>query len=112
MPFRIDMSALILAALQKEPLHGYEIVRRIRETGGAGKLSEGQIYPYLHDLENRGLLVGEWQTDTGAAARKVYRLTPKGHGELERQKSLWNKFASGVGSLLATGLVKMEETNG
>ncbi len=41
MAFKGDIKALILGALQLEPLHGYEIVRRIRETGGVGRLSEG-----------------------------------------------------------------------
>lgn len=110
MAFRGDIKALILGALQTEPLHGYEIVRRIRETGGAGKLSEGQIYPYMHELEAAGLVTAEWQTDTGAAPRRVYQLTPDGTKELAKQKAAWSKFVSGVGSLLATGVAA--EANG
>ena len=101
MAFRGDICALILGALRSEPLHGYEIVRRIREAGGGGRLSEGQIYPYLHKLENDGMVTAEWQTDTGAAPRRVYQLTPKGTKELERQRALWKDFVSGVGTLLA-----------
>ena len=100
MAFRGDIKALALGALQNEPLHGYEVVRRIRESGVAGKLSEGQIYPYLHELEEDGFVTAEWRTDTGAAPRRVYQLTPAGIAELTRQKQAWQKFAIGIGSIL------------
>ena len=108
MAFRGDINALILAALQAGPEHGYQIVRRLREAGAVSKLSEGQIYPYLHELEGEGLLAAEWQTDTGAAPRKVYRITPKGEGELHKHRDAWEKFSSGVGSLLAGQPKKIE----
>jgi PadR family transcriptional regulator PadR len=106
MAFRGDLNALILGALNSGPLHGYEIVRRIRDAGGAEKLSEGQIYPYLHKLEEAGSLVAHWRTDTGAAPRRIYELTPKGHKELESQRAAWEKFAAGVGSLLSANVAK------
>jgi PadR family transcriptional regulator, regulatory protein PadR len=106
MAFRGDLYALILGTLQGGPLHGYEIVKRIRETGAAGRLSEGQIYPYLHKLESEGMVTAEWQTDTGAAPRRVYQLTPSGFKELERQKGVFEKFIAGVGGLLAVDPVK------
>jgi PadR family transcriptional regulator PadR len=106
MAFRGDLNALILGALNSGPLHGYEIVRRIRDAGGAEKLSEGQIYPYLHKLEEEGSLEAHWRTDTGAAPRRVYDLTLKGHQELDRQRALWERFAAGVGSLLSMKVAK------
>ncbi len=111
MAFRGDIQALILGTLQTEPLHGYEIVRRIRETGGAGRLSEGQIYPYLHQLEEAGWVTAEWQTDTGAAPRRVYQLTPTGRSELSRHRKLWKEFVSGVDSLLGPDIANMETGN-
>src|SRR5579871_4204587 len=99
MAFRGDINALILASLSNESLHGYEIVRRIREAGGGGKLSEGQIYPYLHKLEEQGMVTAEWQTDTGAAPRRVYQITPQGQKELDQQRAVWKKFAAGVSDL-------------
>jgi DNA-binding PadR family transcriptional regulator len=101
MGFRSDVSALILGALQNGPQHGYSIVRRIRESGAATKLSEGQIYPYLHRLEREQHVTAEWRTDTGGAPRRVYQITESGLAELSRQRSAWQKFSSGVGVLLA-----------
>lgn len=111
MAFRGDVKALILGAIRAEPLHGYEIVRRIRESGGAGRLSEGQIYPYLHELEESGFVTAEWRTDTGAAPRRVYELTPEGRAELARQRESWTKFVSGVGAVLGTEAVTLEAGN-
>jgi len=112
MAFKSDIKALILGTLQSEPLHGYEIVRRIRETGGVGKLSEGQIYPYLHQLEEAGQVTAEWQTDTGAAPRRVYQLTPAGKVELSHHRAQWEKFISGVSSVLGQNVTTMEARNG
>jgi PadR family transcriptional regulator PadR len=112
MAFRIDIKAMILGTLQAEPLHGYEIVRRIRESGGAGKLSEGQIYPYLHQLEEAGLVTAEWQTDTGAAPRRVYQITPEGKLELSSHRAQWEKFVAGVGSVLGSSVISMEGQSG
>ncbi len=111
MAFRSDISAVILGALQPGPSHGYQIVRRIRESGCAQRLSEGQIYPYLHRLEREGLVCAEWQTDTGAAPRKVYELTPAGLAELNRQRKIWENFSAGVGNLLAARTTDLEAGN-
>ncbi|HZH97425.1 MAG TPA: PadR family transcriptional regulator [Fimbriimonadaceae bacterium] len=101
MAFRGDMNALILGALAEGPLHGYEIVRKIRNSGGAPKLSEGQIYPYLHKLEEAGYLEANWHTDTGAAPRRVYELTPSGRQELEKQRKEWKRFSESIASILS-----------
>jgi PadR family transcriptional regulator PadR len=111
MAFRSDINALVLGALQAEPLHGYQIVKRIRETGGAGKLSEGQIYPYLHKLEAEGLVSAEWQTDTGGAPRRVYQINEAGLRELQKHREHWHKFVSGVGSILAVSNPNSEASN-
>lgn len=42
MAFRSDISALILGTLQAEPLHGYQIVRRIREAGEPESFPKGR----------------------------------------------------------------------
>ena len=108
MAFRGDIKALILGTLQSESLHGYEIVRRIRETGGARRLSEGQVYPYLHQLEGVGMVTAEWLTDTGVALRRVYKLTPEGRAELTRHRAFWEKLVARLCSALGTGLKTLE----
>ena len=111
MSFRSDIGTLVLGALQAGPLHGYQIVRRIKEKGDLQRLTEGQVYPYLHKLERQGFVLAEWQTDTGAAPRKVYELTQAGLAELDRQRGVWEKFSAGVSSILAAELNRPEGHN-
>jgi len=75
-------------------------------------MSEGQIYPYLHELEESGSVTAEWQTNTGAAPRKVYQLTPEGRTQLSKHRADFKKFIAGVGSVLGADQSGMEAVNG
>ena len=58
----------------------------IEELGRHGyKLSPGTMYPLLHSLEKRGLLVSKEKRD-GKRYRKVYRATPTGRKALVTAK--------------------------
>ncbi|MEO7717511.1 MAG: helix-turn-helix transcriptional regulator [Capsulimonas sp.] len=101
MAFRSDLDTLTLSVLQTEALHGYEIAKRINAKGEAAfHAKEGQLYPILHRLENEGVIQADWIPQEGKPARKVYRLTETGKGELEKLTEAWRKFAQAVESLL------------
>src|SRR5580658_1665783 len=89
--------ALILAVLAEGPRHGYGIAREIeRLSSDALKLGEGTLYPALRTLEHEGFIEGEWEIQASGPARKIYRLTESGHGELNRYKSAWRQFTEAV----------------
>gem|GEM_PF-5135057 len=45
----------ILSVLEQQPLHGYEISRRIeQDSGGALRFTLAALYPLLYRMENRG----------------------------------------------------------
>ena len=49
---RGHLESLILAVLDREPAHGFDIMKRLDEEGrGALALREGTIYPILYRLE-------------------------------------------------------------
>jgi DNA-binding PadR family transcriptional regulator len=101
MAFRSDLDALILSVLQAEALHGYEIAKRINAKGEtAFHAKEGQLYPILHRLENEGKIQADWIPQDGKPARKVYRLTETGEGELKKLIESWREFSQAVNSLL------------
>ena len=103
MSYRTDTRALVLAALKDGPKHGYAIGKSIREgSGDLLKLGEGQLYPLLHELEEKGFVSGEWEGVPGDPPRRVYTLTSTGEGELLRRAKKWADFAGAVGSLLST----------
>lgn len=71
----------ILLTLSKEgALHGYELTRMIRnniESMGFGLNMTG-LYRHLNTLEDRGMLVSEWDLAGKGPARRRYALTPAG----------------------------------
>ena len=83
------------------PIHGYGIAKRIRKISREVlQVPQGSLYPALHRLENRKLLVAEWKlSDTGRGA-KFYRLTPKGRAGLEEQIESWSRLVEAVGLIL------------
>lgn len=101
MSFKSDLEALILGVLQGNALHGYEIAKRIKERGGeALAVGEGRLYPALHKLESAGKVTATWEPREGKPPRRIYELTEAGTRELTEQKLAWQKFTTGVGSIL------------
>ncbi|MEZ0326317.1 MAG: PadR family transcriptional regulator [Fimbriimonas sp.] len=101
--FRGDLEALILGALQRSPMHGYELAKHLKDAGSQVLIfGEGQLYPALHKLERDQFIEATWIPQEGRPSRKVYQLTEKGRLELARQQRSWKEFASAVGRVLGT----------
>ena len=95
------LDVLILKALAGEPLHGYEIVRRVgASTGGAVTIEDGSLYPALYRLEKRGQIKGQWGVSDAGRRARFYTLTAAGEKALAAQTDAWAKFAAGVSKLL------------
>lgn len=96
------LDLLILRAVAAGPLHGYAIAQRLEHASrGVVQVPEGSLYPALHRLENRGFLAADWKkTETGREA-KFYRLTRKGHKELDAEAASWQRLTEAVGLILA-----------
>lgn len=96
----MNLDLLLLAALKKEPAHGYRISEFLRErTGGVLDFPEGTIYPALHRLERAGLLTSRWEV-AGGRKRRVYRLTRRGRSALTRQRREWAELSRAVEAVL------------
>jgi PadR family transcriptional regulator PadR len=95
------MDFLLLAAIARQPLHGYGVVEAIRDVSdGELDLAEGTVYPALYRLEGAGLLASAWTT-VGGRRRRVYRLTKRGRARLERERKEWKTFAGAVRAVTA-----------
>lgn len=101
---RGHLEGLILAALEREAAHGWDIWRRLEQaSGGALALKEGSLYPALYRLEQQGLIAARWDTDTTdrpGPRRRVYRLTTKGKRRLSAARNEWQQFVAVLGQLL------------
>jgi DNA-binding PadR family transcriptional regulator len=84
-----------------EPLHGYEMIRRLEESSqGLFQFKEGLVYPALHRMEQEGLISSRWTGEAGSRRRKVYTLTEKGHARLVQDVRRWRALSQGVDRLL------------
>ena len=66
------LDAVLLAALEGGPRHGYAVIEALRQsTGGQLDLPTGTIYPALRRLEQAGLIAGTWSVVGGPAPPRV-----------------------------------------
>ncbi len=73
-----ELRVALLALLDEQPGHGYDLMTRLAErSGGAYRASAGAIYPTLQQLEDERLVRVEAED-----GRKVYRLTAEGRRAL------------------------------
>jgi len=98
------LDAIVLAALEAGPAHGYAIIETIRSRSSKTfDLPEGTVYPALHRLEQAGLLSSTWTTPPSGRRRRVYSLTKAGATALASRRRAWTRFSQAVDSLLAGG---------
>jgi PadR family transcriptional regulator PadR len=90
----------ILALLEQEPLHGYEISKRIsQQTGGVLQFNLASLYPLLYRMEKRGLLKGKWEEAKSGRQRRFYHLTPVGKKQLAPLRAEWARFFQALNSI-------------
>ena len=67
---------IILQYLQKESMHGYQIITNIRKGFGV-YFGPSTVYPLLGTLEKKGYIKSAWNMNS-ERPRKVYTLTDQG----------------------------------
>jgi PadR family transcriptional regulator PadR len=83
----------VLAVLEQQPLHGYEIARRIeQESDGALRFTLASLYPLLYRMEKRGWTKATWETTPAGVRRRCYGLTARGVRQLGATRREWDAF--------------------
>ena len=96
------LDVLILTALSKEPLHGYDVVEWIRTTTeDTLQIEDGALYTSLHRMEKRGWLEPHWRVSPKGRRAKYYRLTAEGRKQLKAGERNWTRFADAVSKVFA-----------
>ena len=95
------LDLLILKTVALGPIHGYAIAQRLQQISqDVVQIPGGSLYPALHRLENRKLLLAEWgRTETGREA-KFYRLSRRGKQQLQAGSESWQRLSDAVGLIL------------
>lgn len=88
---------LVLALLEAEPRHGYELQKLIEaRSGGVLTFHVASLYPLLYRMEERGWIVGRWVEKAGERRRRFYRLTAAGRAVLDAQRASWREFVAAI----------------
>ena len=88
---------LILALVEEQALHGYDIARRIEtRSDGTLRFTLASLYETLYRLEERGLLRGRWVERAGQRRRRYYRITESGRRMLVAQRQDWARFIAAL----------------
>jgi DNA-binding PadR family transcriptional regulator len=98
---------LVLALLEEEERHGYDIARLIAaRSDGVITFHAASLYPTMYRLEAKGLIEGRWvekghlrqgsSAQAGTRRRRYYRLTPGGRGVLSKQRAVWATFSAAL----------------
>ena len=78
----VEPSLLLL--LRERPLHGYELIERLPELAGEGRIDVGNLYRLLRALEAEDLVTSEWSAELPGPAKRTYELTAEGRRLLDR----------------------------
>ena len=91
------LKTIVLKLLSEtKQMYGYEITQKVKElTGSKIVITEGALYPLLHQLEAEGLVTTE-TVNIGKRVRKYYTLTQTGN---ERAKEKLYEFADFINTM-------------
>ena len=84
---------VVLAFLDDQPRHGYELTQLIEErSAGALTFNFASLYATLYKLEERKWIKGRWVEKAGQRRRRYYSITPQGREVLAAQRREWQQF--------------------
>lgn len=79
----MHLAAFSLLLLAERPRHGLALHEDVNALLPASlQIDAGNLYRVLREMEKRGVVTSEWDTQGAGPARRVYAITPAGHDEL------------------------------
>jgi transcriptional regulator len=94
---------LILRTLSHGPLHGYAIVKRIKEASREGlQVEDGSLYPALNRMLVKGWLAAEWGVSENNRKARFYRLTPEGRRQLDKEAGEFDRLVRAIQLVMRT----------
>jgi PadR family transcriptional regulator len=84
---------VVLALLEGEPRHGYELASLIEQrSAGVLTFNFASLYATLYKLEERNWIRGRWVEKSGQRRRRYYTITREGREVLAAQRQEWAQF--------------------
>jgi PadR family transcriptional regulator PadR len=96
------LEMMILQSLRLRPMHGYGLVKHIKEVSDELlQIEEGSLYPALQRMLKEGWLESEAGTSAKGRPTRIYRLTEAGLRHLEQELSSFERMFNGIYRVLA-----------
>jgi DNA-binding PadR family transcriptional regulator len=96
------LDLIILQFLENQPMHGYQIITKIRKNFGV-YFGPSTIYPLLGTLEKKGLVNSVWNMNSDRP-RKIYNLTGGGKNMLNFTEESLNLICRKISAQTKTEL--------
>jgi PadR family transcriptional regulator PadR len=97
---------LALHLIEREPAYGNRLIEEIEEiTEGVISVNPNTIYPLLRELEDNGMIEGQWE-HPDRRTRRYYSITPAGRKEHRRLVDELEPFLDSV--IRSVTLIKRE----
>jgi len=92
---------LLLKLLEEADMYGYQMIDELtKKSKNVFELKAGTLYPLLHTLEQKELVISYEKTADNAKVRKYYSLTENGRHYLNEKKKEWKTYTSAVNDVL------------
>jgi PadR family transcriptional regulator, regulatory protein PadR len=96
------LEIMILHSLRLKPMHGYALVKHIKQVSGdLLQVEEGSLYPALQRMLKEGWLEAETGTSAKGRPTRIYQLTGSGLRRLEGEVVSFEKMFAGITRVLA-----------
>jgi PadR family transcriptional regulator PadR len=100
--FPCALEIMILQSLRLKPMHGYALVKHIKEVSdNLLQVEEGSLYPALQRMLREGWLESETGVSAKGRPTRIYRLTDAGVRHLEQKVVSFEKMFSRITRVLA-----------
>ena len=98
---QVMLDMLLLKILALEPMNGFAVSQRLKQVSGdVLQVSEGSLYPALHNLEQEGWITAEWKTSEKGRRAKYYSLTRPGRRQLEKEAGNCGRLSSAISRVI------------
>ena len=95
------LEIMILQSLRYKPMHGYALVKHIKQVSGELlQVEEGSLYPALQRMLKEGWLEAETGVSAKGRPTRIYRLTVAGQHHLEQEVASVEKMFAGITRVL------------
>jgi poly-beta-hydroxybutyrate-responsive repressor len=87
--------AWLLVMLKRSHLHGYEIMKELRDEFGIA-CEHGAVYRALHSLEAGGYIRSHWESEDQGPSKRIYELTDAGDAALIEWSDALGEFRASL----------------